>query len=111
MPTVIPNYLELTTTDLGQARAFYEAALGLRFTPYGTEYAAAEGGPTEVGLRRAPTAAPPLPVFEADDLEAVLAALQVAGGVLVRDIYPYPGGRRFEALDPDGNRIAVYQRS
>lgn len=111
MPTVVPNYLELTTTDLPRAQRFYEAALGFVFTPYGPAYAAVEGGPAEVGLRSAEVLAPPMPVFESDDLEASLTAVEAAGGRVVSPITAYPGGRRFELLDPDGHRVAVYQRA
>ena len=45
MPTVTPNYLELTCADLPATQRFYESALGFAFTAYGDAYAAVEGGP------------------------------------------------------------------
>jgi len=32
-----------------------------------------------------------------------------AGGVPDGDVYAYPGGRRFTCMDPDGNRLGVFQ--
>ena len=111
MPTVTPNYIELTSADLDRTRQFYAAALGFVFTPYGPGYTAVEGGPAEVGFRRADAPAPPLPVFESDDVDTSLSRFIAAGGTVVLPITSYPGGRRFEGLDPDGHRIAVYQRA
>jgi predicted enzyme related to lactoylglutathione lyase len=110
MNDVIPNYIELTTVDLSRARAFYTEALACAFTDYGPDYAAVEGGPTEVGFRVVAAPTPPMPLFESKALEETLAHVERAGGRVVSPITPYPGGRRFEFLDPDGHRIGVYQR-
>lgn len=108
---ITPNYLELTVGDLDEARTFYGAALGFDFTDYGDDYTAVEGGPVEIGLSSSDSGAPvaPLPVFESDDLEAALADVRQAGGRVVREPYDFPGGRRFQFLDPSGNEIAIYQ--
>lgn len=108
---ITPNYLELTVRDLDETRAFYGRALDFEFTDYGPEYSAVEGGPVEIGMAPAPDPVPPLPVFEADDLDSVHAAVVAAGGRVVREPFEYPGGRRFHFLDPSDNEIAVYQPS
>jgi predicted enzyme related to lactoylglutathione lyase len=48
-----------------------------------------------------------LAVIAVDDLEAALAAVQKAGGTIVKPIFGFPGGRRFHFLDPNGNELAV----
>jgi predicted enzyme related to lactoylglutathione lyase len=106
---ITPNYLELKAPDLAASKAFYESALGFSFTDYGPEYAAVEGGPVEIGLASGTEPAAPLPTFETDDLEAALDAVVAAGGRIVREPFDYPGGRRFQFLDPAGNEIAIYQ--
>lgn len=106
---ITPNYLELGARDLPATRAFYEAALGFTFTDYGPEYTAVEDGPIEVGFTRSDEVVPPLPTFETDDLDATLEAVVGAGGRIVREPFSYPGGRRFQFLDPSGNEIAIYQ--
>jgi predicted enzyme related to lactoylglutathione lyase len=50
-----------------------------------------------------------LPVIQVDDLEAALAAVTTAGGNVVRPIFSFPGGRRFQVADPGGNEIAVME--
>lgn len=109
MPKIIPNYLEMKASDLPVSKAFYKQAFGFAFTDYGPEYAAVEGGPVDIGLAAGPEPVAPMPAFQSDDLEASLAQVKAAGGEVVKDILAFPGGRRFECLDPAGNRLAVYQ--
>ena len=47
-------------------------------------------------------------VIEVDDLEAGLASVEAAGGVIIRPIFAFPGGRRFHFREPSGNELAVY---
>ena len=103
-----PNYLELKATDAAETRAFYAAALGFSFVDYGPGYFAVEGGAVELGFAEP---AVPLPTLETTDLGKSLAAVRAAGGAIVKEPFSYPGGRRFEFLDPSGNRLAVYQRA
>ncbi|NIR38078.1 MAG: VOC family protein, partial [Actinobacteria bacterium] len=49
-----------------------------------------------------------LVVLFSDDLEASRAGVAAAGGVIVRDIFSFPGGRRFHFADPNGNVLAVW---
>ena len=60
----------------------------------------------------AATAAPSAPtdytVVAADGVSAAdaAAAVTAAGGTIVRPIFAFPGGRRFQFLDPAGNELA-----
>jgi hypothetical protein len=103
------NYVELPVSDIGSAKAFYEAAFGWSMTAFGPTYAATLSGDTDVGLQAdaAEATKAPLPVIEVDDLEAALEAVQAAGGTIVRPIFAFPGGRRFQFLDPSGNELAA----
>jgi len=109
MPKITPNYIEMKAVDLSASKAFYERAFGFAFTDYGPQYAAVEGGPVQIGLATGDEPAAPMPTFESDDLEAALASVTAAGGKIEKEIFSYPGGRRFECLDPSGNRLAIYQ--
>ncbi len=107
------NYCELPVADAASSAQFYAAAFGWHFDHYGPAYAATSGSGTAgsaLGLQGDPTETPaaPLPVIEVDDIEAALAAVLAAGGVLRRPIFAYPGGRRFHFTDPSGNELAVY---
>jgi hypothetical protein len=103
------NYVELPVADVAAARTFYEAAFGWSMTAFGPTYAATLTGDTDVGLQGDPDEATkaPLPVIEVENLEAALAAVEQAGGRIVRPVFAFPGGRRFHVLDPSGNEVAA----
>lgn len=105
------DYVEMPATGgtLDRTKAFYSAAFGWSFTDYGPTYAAfSEGldGGFQADGSEAPAA--PLPVLYSDELEATLAAVEAAGGEILKDIYSFPGGRRFHFRDPAGNELAVW---
>ncbi len=105
------NYVELPVRDVGPAREFYESAFGWALTEFGPTYAATLSGDTDIGLQgdAAEATRAPLPVIAVDDLEAALDAVTLAGGMIVRPIFAFPGGRRFQFLDPSGNELACAQ--
>ena len=102
------NYVELPVGEIGAAKAFYENAFGWSLAEFGPSYAATMTGDTDIGLQADPAEATraPLPVIDVDDLEAALAAVSAAGGTISRSIFAFPGGRRFQFLDPAGNEMA-----
>ena len=102
------NYVELPVSDVGTAKTFYEAVFGWSMTGFGPTYAATLSGDTDIGLQgdASEATAAPLPVIEVGDLEAALAAVTEAGGEIVRAIFSFPGGRRFQFRDPAGNELA-----
>lgn len=108
------DYIELAAGDLPRAKQFYADAFGWGFTDYGPDYAAIQGaGPddAEVGGLN-PEATPgrggALVLLFSDDLDATVEAVRSAGGEMVKDPYEFPGGRRFEFLDPSGNELGVW---
>lgn len=42
------------------------------------------------------------------DMESVHTEVIKAGGKISKDIFNFPGGRRFHFLDPAGNELAVW---
>ena len=103
------DYLELPGGALPQTKAFYGETFGWTFTDYGPTYAAFEQGLDGGFDADAGEATPqPLPVLYAQDLEAMQARVEAAGGVIVRPIYAFPGGRRFHVRDPAGTELAVW---
>ena len=105
------DYLELPGGDLPATKAFYGEAFGWRFIDYGPEYAAFDEG-LDGGFDAQGGATPtPLPVLFASDLEAMLAKVEAAGGVIVKPVFAFPGGRRFHFRDPAGNELAVWSET
>lgn len=101
-------YVELPAVG-GPPAAFYEQAFGWSLTAFGPDYAATTTGDTDIGLQADPAEAPaaPLPVILVADLEGAQAAVEAAGGTIVKPIFAFPGGRRFHFRDPAGNELAV----
>lgn len=105
------DYLELPALGLPETKAFYTAAFGWAFQDYGPSYAAFNEG-LDGGFDSDPEkSAAPLPILYAHDLEAMLVRVEAAGGVIVRPIFAFPGGRRFHFHDPSGNELAVWSEA
>ena len=105
------DYIEFNITDMAAAKSFLSQAFGWTFTDYAPEYAGINVDGKEVaGLRLmdSVTEGGPLVVMYSDDLEASLESVSAAGGRIVQEIFEFPGGRRFEFLDPSGNRLGVW---
>ena len=103
------DYVELTAADLPAAKAFYGAAFGWSFTEYGPEYVGFEEAGLDGGFAQGDAAATtPLVLLKSDDLEAALARVESAGGVITVPIFEFPGGRRFHFRDPAGNELGVW---
>jgi uncharacterized protein len=109
------DYIEISVTDVATAKRFYGAAFGWRFNDYGAGYAGiiGPGSDTEVGglaLVEEVRAGGPLVVLYSTTLEASQAAVEQAGGRIIKPIYSFPGGRRFHFSDPAGNEFAVWSK-
>jgi predicted enzyme related to lactoylglutathione lyase len=105
------DYVELPSATAHElTRAFYARAFGWSFSDYGPTYSTTTNGTTDVGLQGDPGDAlsAPLPVIRVDDLEAAFDAVSKAGGVIAKPIFSFPGGRRFQFIDPSGNELAVW---
>jgi predicted enzyme related to lactoylglutathione lyase len=106
------DYVELPTAALDDSIRFYEAAFGWTLERFGPSYAATTTGDTDVGLQADPADAPkaPLPVIQAEDIEAAASAVGAAGGDIIKPIFSFPGGPRFHFRDPGGNEVAVWSK-
>jgi predicted enzyme related to lactoylglutathione lyase len=102
------DYVELTVTDLEQAKRFYTEAFGWRFSDYGPEYAGiqspqGESAPEVGGLRTGQEvrAGGPFVLLYSTDLNRSVEAVKNAGGQVVNGPYEFPGGRRFHFTGPE----------
>jgi predicted enzyme related to lactoylglutathione lyase len=104
------DYVEFPAGELTATKAFYQTAFGWGFTDYGPEYASFDKAGLDGGFYAdaAEAVAKPLVILYAADLEAMEAKVRAAGGVVVRPIFAFPGGRRFHFTDPSGNELAVW---
>lgn len=105
------DYIEFAVTDMAEAKRFYGEALGWEFNDYGPEYVGIrKPGGEAGGMRLEPTVATggPLVALYSEDLEASFQAVGKAGARITKEPFSFPGGRRFQFLDPSGNELAVY---
>ena len=107
------DYLEFPAADLEAIKSFYTKVFGWSFQDYGDEYCAFNDGRLDGGFYKADMSSSAangsaLVVIYAEDLEATLATIVANGGTVVRNIFDFPGGRRFHFADPNGNELAVW---
>jgi len=107
------DYIEFsapTANALDKAKEFYGAAFGWEYQSWGSEYSDTQTSGTGSGVASGISVGskPPLAVIYCADLEASKTRVLAAGGQLTRDIFEFPGGRRFQFTDPAGNELAVW---
>lgn len=103
------QYIEFLSKDLSKAKEFYSKSFGWNFTDYGPEYTAFEGDYVDGGFTIGkPVRGTVLIILYSDNLEATREKVIAAGGTIVKDIFSFPGGRRFHFTDPDGYELAVW---
>jgi predicted enzyme related to lactoylglutathione lyase len=107
------DYIELPAADLDAVEAFYSKTFGWTFTDYGPEYRAFNDGKLDGGfyrsdLKSCTSNGAALVVLYADQLEATEEKVVANGGSICKEIFSFPGGRRFQFLDPHGNELAIW---
>ena len=110
MPTEAPvkiDYVEFASPKLEETEAFFSRAFGWNYVEYGPDYRDIRDAGLGGGIERAPRRAP-LVVLKADDLEAMLERVRAAGAEITKEIFAFPGGRRFQFREPGGTEMAVW---
>ncbi len=107
------NYLEYAAKDLSATKTFFETVFAWQFTDYGPEYTSFDdqglvGGFYKANLCSNSDLGSALTIFYSKDIEATLAKVEAAGGIIVKPTFDFPGGRRFHFTEPSGNEFAVW---
>lgn len=107
------NYLEIPTKDILATKSFFEQAFGWTFVDYGPEYTCflnvgIDGGFFQAERESVTEHGSALIVLYSKDIEDSLSKVLHAGGTIIKPIFEFPGGRRFQFLDPAGNEYAVW---
>ena len=107
------NYIEIPASALEASKAFFTKAFGWQFIDYGPDYCSflnsgINGGFYRSEQRATTESGSALVVLYSRTLESTFENVESAGGVIVKQIFPFPGGRRFQFLDPSGNEFAVW---
>ena len=107
------DYIELPASDMEATKAFFSGLLGWKFEDYGPDYIAFTDGRVDGGFyksenRSSVAAGSALVVIYAAELETIRDQTVALGGTITKDIFSFPGGRRFHFEDPNGNELAVW---
>jgi len=106
------NYIEFPLKKPTETQKFYEILFGWEFTEWGPNYLSFTGAGIEGGFngedKRPITAPGILVVLYADNLDETERYVREQGGKIHKEIYDFPGGRRFHFLDPNGNELAIW---
>jgi predicted enzyme related to lactoylglutathione lyase len=111
-----PNHIDFlefpgqSADVIAKIKDFYSTVFGWKFNDWGDDYVDTSDSGLGSGFNADPEHRParPLAVVYASDLMAARSAILAAGGVLAREIFEFPGGRRFHFTDPAGNELAVW---
>ena len=107
------NYVEFPSQDIENTKRFFKNVFGWEFDDFGPEYSAfanqgLDGGFFKSELRSTTSNGGALIVFFSEELERTLTKIESAGGIIVKPIFSFPGGRRFHFEEPSGNEFAVW---
>ncbi len=104
------NYIELKAKNLEEIKTFYSSAFSWVFTDYGPNYVSFSesgvAGGFELTDQEVVNGA--LVVIHHDNLEHIKAKIIELGCRISVDIFSFPGGSRFQFIDPSGNELAVW---
>ena len=99
-----------SAASVANAKSFYTAVFGWKFQDWGDDYADTKSSGVGSGFNADPEHRPrkPLVVVYVKDLLAARGHVLEAGGELTKEIFSFPGGKRFHFRDPCGNELAVW---
>jgi predicted enzyme related to lactoylglutathione lyase/cytidine deaminase len=104
------DYIEIPAQDLTATKRFFSELFGWSFEDYGEEYTSFHDGRLAGGFYKSDKTSSVdtgsvLVVFFHQHLEEVLERVKELGGDITREIFSFPGGRRFHFTDPSGNEL------
>jgi predicted enzyme related to lactoylglutathione lyase len=113
-----PNHIDYvefpadSPAGIAKVKAFYGAAFSWSYKDWGDSYVDTESSGVSSGFTAHPDkSSKPLVVIYSDDLVAARDRIVKAGGTITKDIFAFPGGKRFHFTDPMGNELAVWSES
>ncbi len=107
------NYIEIPVRDILATKRFFGEVFHWTFTDYGPDYIAIDNAGIDGGFFTSDLVVTTdrgsvLVVLYSSELETTLNKVKAAGGEIIKDIFSFPGGRRFHFSDPSGNEYAVW---
>ncbi len=110
-PTNKIGYVEFparSIAELQETRDFFSNVFGWSYAMYGEDFADTADSGTFSGVNAENPTPATLAVVHVADLQATYEKVTAAGGIITREIFEFPGGRRFYFEDPAGNELAAW---
>ena len=116
MQTESLHYLEFSSQDIKASIQFFTQVFKWEFTLYGEAYAAfkqpqnhgLEGGFFQNSSTNTPTTNTVLPLFYNKDLKAIQEKITQHNGIITKEVFEFPGGKRFHFKAPGDIEMAVW---
>lgn len=104
------NYVEFKAKDLAKIKSFYQKSFNWKFEDYGPDYTAFSNSGLQGGFEKCDIEIKngALIILYHNNLESVSETIIASQGIISKDIFSFPGGRRFHFIDPAGNELAVW---
>jgi uncharacterized protein len=107
------NYVEFPTKDIEATKKFFTSVFGWTFIDYGPDYIyfaneGINGGFYKSELNFSTEKGTPLIIFYSDNLENTRTKIIKNGGTISKEIFEFPGGRRFHFYDKTRNEYSVW---
>lgn len=104
------NYVEFKAKNLEKVKQFYTRCFNWTFKDYGPDYTAFSESGLHGGFEKTENEVVNgvLIVLYHRDLNLIKDLIIASGGSISKDIFSFPGGRRFHFIDPSQNELAVW---
>ena len=104
------NYIEFKAKDLEEIKKFYKSCFKWTFTDYGPTYVSFSDSGVQGGFEKTENKIVNgvLVVLYHGNLDSIRNKIIESNGIISKDIFSFPGGRRFHFVDPGGNELAVW---
>ncbi len=104
------NYIEFKAKNLEEIKEFYIKTFDWTFTDFGPTYTAFSNSGLDGGFEKSDDEIVNgvLVVLYHKNLETIKDAVIESKGSISKDIFSFPGGRRFHFIDPAGNELAIW---
>lgn len=105
------DYIEIPVADPARARDFFVKLFGWCNQEWGPDYISFNDGQLDGGFCRSDQPASSngaLIVFYSENLKRDRARVVELGATISKDIFSFPGGQRFQFIDPEGNEFSFW---
>ncbi|WP_299118523.1 VOC family protein [uncultured Tenacibaculum sp.] len=104
------NYIEFKAKNIEKIKQFYSKAFDWTFTDYGPTYTAFSSSGLEGGFEKTDEEINngALVVLYNENLEEIKKHIIELNGTISKEIFSFPGGKRFHFKDPSGNELAIW---